>query len=158
MRVSVVAYVYGPAGLNRKKVKDFLSRDEELIAQLADYAEKTAQTEALIAALSAPNSSSANVDAALQGFSSKYGLAQLDRTLPTDQQALLLMRTLTPTMVSYDPITPQPSQGVGQTKWFRRQRSRRCSSAVRWGWLQEARRCCCNSVPSRFRTPSSVLL
>jgi hypothetical protein len=115
MRVSVVAYVYGPAGLNRKKVKDFLSRDEELIAQLADYAEKTAHTEALIAALSSPNSSTANVDAALQGFSSKYGLAQLDRTLPTDQQALLLMRTLTPTMATYDPITPQPSQGVGQT-------------------------------------------
>lgn len=115
MRISVVAYVYGPAGLNRKKVKDFLSRDEELIAQLADYAEKTAQTEALIAALSSPNSSSANVDAALQGFSSKYGMSQLDRTVPTDQQALALMRTLTPTMATYDPITPQPSQGVGQT-------------------------------------------
>ena len=116
MRVSVVAYVYGPAGLNRKKVKDFLSRDEELIAQLADYAEKTAQTEALIAALSSPNSSTANVDAALQGFSSKYGLStQLDRTAPTNQQALLLMRTLTPAMATYDPISPQPSQGVGQT-------------------------------------------
>jgi hypothetical protein len=115
MRVSVVAYVYGPAGLNRKKVKDFLSRDEELIAQLADYAEKTAQTEALIAALSTPSSPSANMDAALQGFSSKYGMSQLDRTATTDQQALVLMRTLTPAMATYDPITPQPSQGVGQT-------------------------------------------
>jgi hypothetical protein len=115
MRTAVVAYVYGPAGLNRKKVKDFLSRDEELIAQLADYAEKTAQTEALIAALSSPNSSGANVDAALQGFSSKYGMSQIDRTAPTDQQALVLMRALTPAMATYDPITPQPSQGVGQT-------------------------------------------
>lgn len=116
MRIGVVAYVYGPAGLNRKKVKDFLSRDEELVAQLADYAEKTAQTEALIAALSSPNSSTAGVDAALQGFSSKYGMsAQIDRTAPTDQQALLLMRTLTPAMATYDPITPQPNQGMSQT-------------------------------------------
>ena len=48
-RVSVVAFVYGPSGLNMKKVSSFLSREDDLIAQLADYAEKTAQTEALIA-------------------------------------------------------------------------------------------------------------
>jgi hypothetical protein len=41
--VSVAALVYGPAGLNKKKVAKFLSRDQVLIAQLADYADKTAR-------------------------------------------------------------------------------------------------------------------
>src|SRR5580692_2752148 len=36
--ISLVALVYGPAGLNRKKVEGFLSRDEVVVAQLADYA------------------------------------------------------------------------------------------------------------------------
>jgi hypothetical protein len=114
--VSVVSYVYGPSGLNTKKVKSFLSHDDELVAQLADYAEKTAQTEALIAALSSPNSSPASMQSALQGFSSQYGLStQIDKTAPTNQQALLLFRTLNPAIATYDPISPQGTQGVVQT-------------------------------------------
>lgn len=115
-RVAVVAFVYGPSGLDTKKVRNFLSRDDELVAQLADYAEKTAQTEALISALSSPNSSAAAVQSALQGFSSQYGLnVQLDRTASPNQQAMTLFRTLNPAIASYDPITPQVSQQVGQT-------------------------------------------
>jgi hypothetical protein len=116
-RTSVVAYVYGPAGLNAKRVRTFLSRDDELVAQLADYAEKTAQTEALIGALASPNSSAASVQAALQGFSSQYGLnVQIDRTAPTAQQATTLFRTLNPVIATYDPISPQGgSQPMGQT-------------------------------------------
>jgi hypothetical protein len=115
-RVSVVAFVYGPSGLNMKKVKDFLDRDDDLIAQLADYAEKTAQTEALISALSAPASTSANVQSALQGFSSQYGLnVQINKTAPTDQQAMMLFRALNPAIAGYDPISPQGTQEVGRT-------------------------------------------
>jgi len=115
-RVSVVAFVYGPSGLNARKVKTFLARDDGLVAQLADYAEKTAQTEALIAALSSPASSTANVQAALQGFSAQYGLnVQLDRTAPPNQQALVMMRTLNPAIASYDPISPQGAPQLGQT-------------------------------------------
>ncbi len=115
-RVSVVAFVYGPSGLIAKKVQSFLERDEELVAQLADYAEKTAQTEALIAALSSPSSSSVAVQSALQGFSSQYGLnVQIDRNAPSNQQALTLFRTLNPAIASYDPITPQGAQSYGQT-------------------------------------------
>ena len=115
-RVSVVAFVYGPSGLSTKKVNTFLSRDEDLIAQLADYAEKTAQTEALIAALSSPASSAAAVQSALQGFSSQYGLnAQLDRNAPPNQQAMTLFRTLNPAIAGYDPISPQASQTLSQT-------------------------------------------
>ncbi len=114
-RVGVVAFVYGPSGLNTKRVEGFLSRDQELVAQLADYAEKTAQTEALIATLSSPNSSSAAVESALQGFSSQYGLnAQIDRNAPPNQQAMMLFRTLNPAIATYDPISPQGSQSFGQ--------------------------------------------
>jgi hypothetical protein len=114
-RVAVVAFVYGPSGLDTKKVRNFLSRDEELVAQLADYAEKTAQTEALIAALASPNTSAAAVQSALQGFSSQYGLnVQLDRNATPNQQAMTLFRTLNPAIASYDPISPQMSQQVGQ--------------------------------------------
>lgn len=115
-RVSVAAFVYGPSGLNTKKVRAFLSRDDTLVAALADYAEKTAQTEALIAALSSPNTSSAAVQSALQGFSSQYGLgAQIDRTAPPNQQALVLFRTLNPAVAGYDPISSQGTQQFGQT-------------------------------------------
>lgn len=115
-RTSLVAFVYGPSGLSVAKVKDFLSRDDTLVAQLADYAEKTEQTEALIAALASPNSSSAAMQAALQGFSSQYGLSvQLDKTAPANQQAMTLFRTLNPAIASYDPIVAQGSSGFSQT-------------------------------------------
>jgi len=115
-KTSVVAFVYGPDGLNRGKVKQFLSKDDELVSQLADYAEKTAQTEALIQAL-ASNQSTATVDAALQGFASQYGAAgmKIDRTQPVDQQAMTLFRTLNPAMASYDPLASESSQRIGST-------------------------------------------
>jgi len=47
--ISLAALVYGPAGLSRKRVSGFLLQDEVLIAQLADYADKTAQAEQLVA-------------------------------------------------------------------------------------------------------------
>ena len=114
-KISVVALVYGPDGLNRKKVKKFLSKDEEVVGQLADYAEKTAQTEALIGALSSGNSST-TVDAAMQGFASQYGLSnKLDRTAPPDQQMLVMLRALNPTVASYDPLASSSSQVLNQT-------------------------------------------
>jgi hypothetical protein len=116
-RIGVVAFVYGPSGLNRKKVSTFLSRDRELIAQLAEYADKTAQAEALISALASPNSSTDAVQSALRGFSSQYGFSvQLNRDAPPDQQAMMLFRTLNPAISRYDPIgAPQRTQMVAQT-------------------------------------------
>lgn len=116
LRVSVVAFVYGPTGLNARKVKTFLARDQDLVVQLADYAEKTAQTEALIAALASPDSSADAVQSALHGFSSHYGLnVQLDKNAPTDQQAIALFRALNPAIANYDPISPQRTKQFGET-------------------------------------------
>lgn len=115
-RSSVIVFVYGPGGLNTRNVKHYLERDEDLVSQLADYAEKTAQTEALIATLASPTSSAASVQSALKGFSSVYGLnVQIDRAAPSEQQAMTLLRTLNPAIAAYDPISPQGTGQFGQT-------------------------------------------
>ncbi len=115
-RIAVVVYVYGPAGLKPKKVKNYLSRDLDLIGQLADYAEKTAQAEAIIAALSSPRSSTAGLQSALQGVSSRYGsTVYLNRDAAAEQQISTVFNTLRPALANYDPISPQRTQQVGQT-------------------------------------------
>ncbi|MCX6620479.1 MAG: hypothetical protein NTY38_05280 [Acidobacteria bacterium] len=120
MRVGSVALVYGPQGLEAKKVTSLLAKDRALVAQLADYAEKTQSTEALIEALSQqgrePNATQ-NLDAAVRAFATGYGVSpsKLDRTQPLDQQALLLMRTLNPAISAYDPLTPQPAARMQQS-------------------------------------------
>lgn len=114
--ISLAAFVYGPQGLSKKKVRGFLSQDDLLIAQLADYAEKTAQTEALIEALESSGSSSASVNAALTGFASQYGLAvQLDKTAAPGMQAQTLFATMNPQLATYNPLASSTAQRVGQT-------------------------------------------
>ena len=115
-RTSLVAFVYGPSGLNEKKVATFLDRDDDFVGELADYADKTAKSEALIAALSAQDSSREAVAAALDGFSSKFGAAApLSKTAPTSQQATVMFQTLNPSIAAYDPLAGQGTQPVGQT-------------------------------------------
>ena len=114
--ISVAALVYGPAGLNRKKVAKFLSQDEVLIAQLADYADKTAQAEQLVATLSNSESSSASVNAALSGFASQYGFAvQIDRNAPVAAQAATVFAAMNPQLAAYNPLASSTAQSAGQT-------------------------------------------
>ncbi len=114
--VSLAALVYGPQGLSKKKVEGFLSQDDLLIAQLADYAEKTAQTEALVEALSDAGSSAASVNSALTGFASQYGLAvQIDKTAPPAVQAQTLFATMNPQLATYNPLASSTAERVGQT-------------------------------------------
>ena len=114
--VSVAALVYGPAGLSRKKVAKFLSQDEVLVAQLADYADKTAQAEQLVATLSNAESSSASVNAALTGFASQYGFAvQINRSAPVETQAATVFAAMNPQLAAYNPLASSTAQSVGQT-------------------------------------------
>lgn len=109
-RVGLLAFVYGPQGLSVHKVRGFLSHDADAVGELADYAEKTSKTEALLAELSTPNLSSERLQAALQGFSSQFGLnVQITRGSPTDQQAMTAFQALNPAVANYDPIAPQPT-------------------------------------------------
>ena len=114
--MTLAAFVYGPQGLNKKRVKGFLSQDDQLVAQLADYAEKTTQTEALLEALSDNGSSAASMNAALNGFASQYGLAvQIDRTAPPSIQAQTLFATMNPQLATYNPLASSGAQRFGQT-------------------------------------------
>ncbi len=114
--LTLAALVYGPQGLSKKKVEGFLAQDDLLIAQLADYAEKTAQTEALVEALSNSGSSSASVNAALTGFASQYGMSvQLDKTAPPAIQAQTLFATMNPQLATYNPLASSSAERVGQT-------------------------------------------
>jgi hypothetical protein len=115
--MSLAAFVYGPQGLSKKKVSGFLSQDDQLVAQLADYAEKTSQTEALLQALSDNASSPASMNAALSGFASQYGLAvQIDKNAPPAAQAQVLFATMNPQLATYNPLaTDSNAQRLGQT-------------------------------------------
>jgi hypothetical protein len=113
--ISLAAVVYGPAGLSRRKVAKFLAQDEVLVAQLADYADKTAQAEQLVATLLNAQSSSASVNAALNGFASQYGFAvQIDRNAPVQSQAATVFATMNPQLAAYNPLASS-AQTVGQT-------------------------------------------
>ena len=118
--VEVVAAVYGPRGLNIKKIKALVKNNQDVITQLADYAQQTAQVGALVEALAAWERSPANsqpLDAVLQGFSSQHNvsLPRIDPKAPADQQAALLLRTLLPSLSTYDPLNPQPAHGIRQS-------------------------------------------
>jgi hypothetical protein len=119
-RVGSLAVVFGPQGLEAKKVGALMEKNREMVLQLADYAEKTQATEALISALvtqSAEPNSSQNVDTAMRAFAAQYGSTpgKLDRTATGDQQALAMLKALNPSLASYDPLTTQPSARMAQS-------------------------------------------
>jgi hypothetical protein len=114
--ISLAALVYAPSGLNRKRVAKFLSQDEVLIAQLADYADKTAQAQQLVATLSNSESSAASMNAALNGFAAQYGFAvQIDRSAPITAQASTVFAAMNPQLAVYNPLASKTAQSVGQT-------------------------------------------
>jgi hypothetical protein len=119
-RSSVVGLVFGPQGLDKKKVRSFVVEDADLMAQLAEYADKTSQAENLAQALTAygrgPNSSQ-NLEGALRGFSNAWGLpmSRIDSNMPLEQQAAIMLRTLNPALSNFDPLAPQSSVRMAQT-------------------------------------------
>lgn len=117
-RAALAMYVYAPSGLSTRKLKGFLAKDQELVAQLADFAEKTAQTESVLQAIASyeQNQNTETLGAALQGFAGQYGISgKIDRSAPLNEQTLAAFRTLNPALSSYDPISPSGSQRVSQT-------------------------------------------
>ena len=50
-RTQLASLVWGPEGLDKAKVTSLVTKDNELIGQLADYAAKTEETQALVQAI-----------------------------------------------------------------------------------------------------------
>jgi hypothetical protein len=108
---AAIAIAYGPRGLDEDRMRNAATKDPELIAQLAEYSEKTAQTEIVLSALMGRRQNDERaVDAALQGLASSGSASKLDRSTSLDQQALSLFRTLNPAIGSYDPLAPEMQQ------------------------------------------------
>jgi hypothetical protein len=119
-RLGVIGVVFGPQGLDRKKVRHLVGEDMDLMMQLAEYAEKSTQAENLLQALAAYDRqprSRQNLEAALSGFAGAWRLpmSRLDGSAPLDQQAGLLLRTLNPALASIDPLAPQGTTKLQQT-------------------------------------------
>ncbi len=119
-RTSIVGVVYGPQGLDVKKVNSLVDHNRNLIPQLADYAQKAATVEALVQTLSQYEQSppaSRDLDAVLSGFSSQYNvsLPQINSTAPADQQAASLLHAVVPAVSSYNPLTPGRSSALQQS-------------------------------------------
>ncbi len=102
----VIAVVMGPNGLNMSKVKSLVTNNDELLAQLADYAQQSSQVEALVQGLANSEVSGSGADAALQGFASRYGVAmpKLNAQATSSQQAAVLLSAILPSASSYDPL------------------------------------------------------
>lgn len=120
MRASVIGVVFGPHGLSESKVSSLVKNNPELVPELAAYAKQTATVNALVNTLSQYEQSkpgSEDLNAALKGFSSQYGvmLPRLTPGAPTDQQASVLLQALVPAMASYDPLTSSSSAVVQQS-------------------------------------------
>jgi len=108
----VVALVIGPDGLNMGKVKSLVKKNEDLLPELAAYAQQTSQVEALVQTVADSETSGSGADAALRGFSSRWGVAmpKLDPNAPTNQQANTLLAAILPSASAYDPLAPRGTQ------------------------------------------------
>ena len=117
-RASAVGVIFGPRGIDEKKVAALVEKHPEIVTKLADYAEQSSRVEAMVQTLSdyetsAPDSKS--LQSALQSFSSQYGLQlpTVDSKTASSQQALMLLRALAPAAQINDPIS-SPGDAVSK--------------------------------------------
>ena len=74
-RMQIVSLVYGPQGLDKGKIGDLVKKNDEIIGQLADYAQKTQETQALIQAITQQQQAldtGQNVNAAVVSFANRF--------------------------------------------------------------------------------------
>ncbi len=105
-RPQVIAVIFGPQGLSEGKIKSLVTRNRDLVRQMADYAEQSSEVESLVQQLADAEQSGGGADAVLKGFSAQYGVSQqkLDPKAASNQQAVLLLKTLLPASSAYDPL------------------------------------------------------
>jgi hypothetical protein len=119
-RASVVGVVFGPHGLDVKKVSSMVIKNPDLIPELTEYAEQTAKVGALVEALTEyqqqpdPNR---NLNAALAGFGNDYNVAipKIDAAAPPNQQAAVLLQAMMPSLQTFDPITSSTAGVAAQS-------------------------------------------
>jgi hypothetical protein len=120
VRSSVVGVVFGPHGLDMKKVSTMVIKNPDVIHQLTEYAEETTKVGALVEALSEYQQQpdpSRDLNAVLAGFGSDYDVyvPKINTTQPANQQAYFIMQSVMPSVQNLDPVTSNSTQLVEQT-------------------------------------------
>ena len=114
----LIGIVYGAHGFDEQKVKTFVRKDPEMLAQLADYAEKTAITEQLLQEVSNGKSNNDVFEASLRGLAARSGGTGGSILTPgrtTEQQTAALFMAINPTLGAYDPLAPTTEARVMQS-------------------------------------------
>lgn len=117
-RTQIASLVWGPEGLSRARVENLIAKNDELIGQLADYAEKTEEAQTIIESVTQQQRAQdvgLNVDAAVAGFASRFPSARIDPTQPASVQLSALVNGVNPALAAYDPLAQAPQQQAAQT-------------------------------------------
>ena len=111
-RPQVIALIFGPQGLSEGKIRSLVTRNRDLLRQLADYADQSSQVESLVQELADAEQSGASAAAVLKGVSAQYGLSsqKLEMKGSSDQQTMLLLKALIPASNAYDPLATHSAQ------------------------------------------------
>ncbi|HYW41481.1 MAG TPA: hypothetical protein VE959_01410 [Bryobacteraceae bacterium] len=89
--VGVVVLVFGPQGLDEKRVAHLVSRDDDLLTELATYANQTEELEDTIDELAAVEEGDEEPETPARGT-------------PADQVLYSLIRALNPVLAAYNPL------------------------------------------------------
>jgi hypothetical protein len=90
----IVMVVFAPQGLDEKRLTNLVTRDRNLVAALADYADQTSDLETGLAALSDLDDEAADDDSA----------SPVRANTPAEQALLALIRALNPAVSAYNPL------------------------------------------------------
>jgi hypothetical protein len=106
---SNVGLIFGPYGIDTKKVTSLVQKHPEIVTKLADYAEESTRVEALVQTLSQYEKSppsGKSLETVLQGFSSQYGLQlpSFENKTASSQQVLSLLKVIAPAVTEKDPL------------------------------------------------------
>lgn len=93
-QAGLILLVFGPQGLDEKRVANLVSKDDDLVAELATYADQTEDLEDTIDALAAAEDTGDDDDSA----------AVTARAAPGDQVLYALTRALNPVMAANNPL------------------------------------------------------
>jgi hypothetical protein len=116
-RAQLVSVVWGPQGLDKAKVANLVTKNTDLIAQLADYAEKTEDTQALIQAIAQQQTleKSQDLDAAVASFAKQFPSTKVDRTQPAQAQLGTMLSGVNSSLATYDPLAQNPQERATQS-------------------------------------------
>ncbi|MBV6431165.1 MAG: hypothetical protein IANPNBLG_01294 [Bryobacteraceae bacterium] len=102
-RVDLAVFVLGPQGLDEKRVNTLVTKNDELISALADYADQTTEIEDTVDTLTSISEE--------DELDIEDAAARLDRGNPTSQALYTLLRALNNTVLANNPMGGGKSVG-----------------------------------------------